>query len=158
MEWLHLTCLTIYQSTPHLMFPCAVVLPGRLSPGLKDMSFFPYCISNWNLLDSNIKSLSTLREFKDKVCKFFRAFYKIRDKYGIKFLTEIRVNFSDLRHHRYNHNFNCQNPSCAFGLENETTVHYFLCCPRYCQLRTTYLQFIKQSGRFKKLEAFNQAM
>ena len=122
-----------------------------------DNSFFPYCISNWNLLDSNIKSLSTLREFKDKICKFFRAFYKIRDKHGIKFLTEIRVNFSDLRDHRYNHNFNCQNPSCAFGLEDETTVHYFLCCPRYCQLRTIYLQFIKQSGRFKKLEAFNQA-
>ena len=81
-----------------------------------DNSFFPYCISNWNLLDSDIKSLSTLCEFKDKICKFFRpkgnSFYKIRDKYGIKLLTKIRVNFSDLRDHRYNHNFNCQNPSC----------------------------------------------
>ena len=114
-----------------------------------DNSFFPYCISNWNLLDSDIKSLSTLCEFKDKICKFFRpkgnSFYKIRDKYGIKLLTKIRVNFSDLRDHRYNHNFNCQNPSCACGLEDETTVHYFLCCPRYCQLRTIYIYIFSQT-------------
>ena len=50
-----------------------------------------------------------------------------------------RRNFSDLRDHRSNHNFNCQNPSCVCGLEDETTVHYFLCCPHYCQLRTNYL-------------------
>ena len=106
----------------------------------------PFCISNWDLLDSDIKSLSSLCVFKDKICKFLRpkgnSFYKIRDKYGIKLLTKIRVNFSDLCDHRYNHNFNCQNPSCACGLDDETTVHYFLCCPRYCQLRTIYLSRI----------------
>ena len=66
-----------------------------------DNSFFPYCISNWNLLDSDIKSLSTLCEFKDKICKFFRpkgnSFYKIRD--GIKLLTKINTDMCPL--HQY---------------------------------------------------------
>ena len=190
--------------TPHVSLRSSSSRPPFSRTERYDNSFSPYCISNWNLLDSDIKFLSTLCEIKDKICKFFRpkgnSFYKIRDKYGIKLLTKIRVNFSDLRDHRYNHNFNYQNPSCACGLEDETTVHYFLCCPHYCQLRTIYLsrisdilgsdimvlpnehlshilmyvsnvcndvsneliisetiQFIKQSGRFKKLEAFNQA-
>ena len=135
MEWLHLTCLTIYHSTLRLMFPCAVVLPGRLSPGLKDMIIaFSHIVSATGIFGTAILNLCLLCEFKDKICKFFRlrgnSFYNIHDKYGIKLLTKIRVNFSDLRDHRYNHNFNCQNPSCACGIEDETAVHYFLCCPR----------------------------
>ena len=148
MEWLHLTCLTIYQSTLHLMIPCAVVLPGRLSPGLKDMIIaFSHIVSATGIFWTAILNLCLLFvNSKTKYASFYRprgnSFYKIRDKYGIKLLTKIRVNSSDLRDHRYNHNFTCQNPSCACGLEDETTVHYSLCCPRYCQLRTIYLSRI----------------
>ena len=166
-----------------------------------DNSFFPFCINNWNTLDSSIKSLPSLQEFKNKLNKFIRPkgnyFFTIRDNFGIKLLTKIRVTFSDLRDHRYNHNFNCVNPICSCGLDDETTVHYLLCCPRYDYLRSIYLgkiceiigsdvtvlpndhlscvlmygsnvyndvtneniiketiQYIKQSGRFKTLEAF----
>ena len=28
-------------------------------------------------------------------------------------------------------NFNCTNPTCSCGTEDETSVHYFLRCPRY---------------------------
>jgi len=62
-----------------------------------------------------------------------------------KLLTKIRVNFSDLRDHRFNHNFNCENPTCACGLEDETPVHYFLSCPRYINQRTIYLGKISES-------------
>ena len=144
MEWLHLTCLTIYQSIPHFMFPCAVVLPGRLSLGLKDMIIsFSHIVSVTGIFWTAILNLCLLIvNSKTKYASFLSQkgiLFIIRDKYGIKLLTKIRVNFSDLRDHRYNHNFNCQNPSCACGLEDKTTVHYFLCCPRYCQLRTIYL-------------------
>ena len=153
MEWLHLTCLTIYQSTSHLMFLCAVVLPGRLPPGrlppgLKDMIIaFSHIVSATGIFWTAILNLCILFvNSKTKYASFFTQkgilFHKLRDKYGIKLLTKIRVNFSDLRDHRYYHNLNCQNPSCAFGLEDETTVHYFLCCPCYCQLRTIYLSRI----------------
>ena len=105
--------------------------------------YFPFCINNWNNIDDTIKSLPTLNEFKNKLCKFIRpeksSFYNILDSYGIKLLTKIRVSFSDLRDHRYDHKFNCDNPTCLCGLEDETAVHFFLCCPRFDQLRIAYL-------------------
>ena len=103
----------------------------------------PFCINNWNNIDDTIKSLPSLNEFKNKLCKFIRpeksSFYNIRDSYGIKLLTKIRVSFSDLRDHRYDHKFNCDNPTCLCGLEDETAVPFFLCCPRFDQLRIAYL-------------------
>jgi hypothetical protein len=94
-------------------------------------------------LDDTIKSLPSVSQFKSNLNKFVRPkgnnFCAIRDIVGIKLLTKIRVTFSDLRDHRYNHNFNCENPTCFCGLDGETVVHFFLCCPRYNNLRTTYL-------------------
>ena len=55
----------------------------------------------------------------------------IRDKFGINLLTKIRVSFSDLRDHRFNHNFKCEIPICSCSIEDETSVHSFLRCPRY---------------------------
>ena len=111
-----------------------------------DNSFFPFCINNWNKLDDTIKFLPSVSQFKSNLNKFVRPkgnnFYTIRDSVGIKLLTKIRVTFSDLRDHRYNHNFNCENPVCSCGLDDETAVHFFLCCPRYNNLRTTCLSKI----------------
>ena len=105
-----------------------------------DNSFFPFCINNWNNTDDTIKSLPSLNEFKNKLCKFIRpeksSFYNIRESYGIKLSTKIRVSFSD--------KFNCDNPTCLCGLEDETVVHFFLCCPRYDQLRIAYLSKVSE--------------
>ena len=57
-------------------------------------------------------------------------------------LTKIRVGFSDLRDHRYNYNFNCDNPICSYGIEDETHVHYFLCYLHFSTKRTTPLSKI----------------
>ena len=65
------------------------------------------------------------------------------DNSGIK-LSKIRVQFSDLRDHRYTHNFNCKSPICSCGLEDETTVHYFLCCPHYQSQRNILLREISE--------------
>ena len=59
-------------------------------------------------------------------------------------LTQIRVDFSDLRDHRYNHSFNCPSPICSCGIEDETTAHFLLCCPRYNTLRQVYLSKISE--------------
>ena len=108
-----------------------------------DNSFFPSCINSWNTLDNSIKSLPSLQEFKYNLNKLIRpkgnSFCTIRDNFGIKLLTKIRVTFSDLRDHRYNHTFNCINPTCSCGLDDETSVHYLLCCQRYVNLRTIIL-------------------
>ena len=46
------------------------------------------------------------------------------------------------REHRYDHNFNCESPTCSCGIEDETSVHFFLCCPRYIAKRTIPLNKI----------------
>ena len=107
-----------------------------------DNSFFPYCIKNWNQLDNATKILP-FTQFKNNLLNFVRPkgnhFYSICDYVGIKLLTKIRVCFSDLRDHRYNHSFNCCSPVCICGLDDETASHYFLCCPRYQDIRRIYL-------------------
>ena len=152
-------------------------------------------------MDATLSSTPSYHTFKNSLIKFIRlkgnSFYSIRDNDGIQLLTKIRVTFSDLRDHRFNHNFNCTSPVCLCGLDDETSVHFLLCCPRYGDLRNEYLgkictiigsdvtilpydhlcdilmygsnvyndnvnekiiketiYYIKQSGRFKKLEAF----
>ena len=84
---------------------------------------------------------STIKEsFKKYLNDFKRpagnSVFAIRDKFGIKLLTKIRVNFSDLRDHRFNHNFNCENPICSCGIEDETSVHFFLRCPHFTTQRS----------------------
>ena len=70
--------------------------------------------------------------------------FRICDKPGIKLLTKIRVDFSYLRVHRFDHNFNCESPACSCGVEDETSVHFFLYCPRYISQRTILLSKISE--------------
>ena len=117
-------------------------------------SFLPYCIENWNTLVDSVKLLPLVTCFKKHLNSFIRpkgnSYYDIRDKSGLKILT--KVEFSDLRGHRYNHNFNCISPLCAYGIENETTVHYFLCCPRYQIQRDILLSKVSEvSGSDKSV-------
>ncbi len=113
-----------------------------------DNSFFPYCINHWNTLDSDIKYSSSLENFKTNIGGVIRpksgSFACNRNKYGMKLLTQIRVDFSDLRDHRFNHKFNCPSSLCSCGIEDETSSHFLLCCPRFTGLRNTYLGKISQ--------------
>ena len=92
-------------------------------------SFFPYCIAKWKDQDDSAKNLPSHSSFKKNILKFVgppgHSFYGISDKFSIKLLTKIRVEFSDLRDHRFNHNFNYVRPVCNCGKENETSIHFF---------------------------------
>ena len=127
------------QTTPNVSLRRNITRPPFSRTQRYDNSFFSFCINSWNSLDNSIKSLPSLQEFKNKPNKLIRpkgnSFFTIRDNSGIESLTKIRITFSDLR----DHNFNCINPTCSCGLEDETSVHYLLCCPRYANLSTTYL-------------------
>ena len=106
-------------------------------------SFVPYTIKAWENLENKAKSKPSVQSFKKCVNDFIslhgHTFLGIYDKYGIKLLTKIRVSFSDLRDHRFNHNFNCESPLCQCGIEDETSVHFFLRCPLYTAQRSTLL-------------------
>jgi len=73
-----------------------------------------------NELDFKKRYFSTF-EIKPQKCDTFG----VRDRYGISLLTKIRVEFSDLRDHRFNHNFNCTNPVCKCDDDIESTEHFF---------------------------------
>ena len=79
-----------------------------------DNSLFSYCIENWNKLENSVKILPSLTCFKKHLNSFIRpkgkSFYAINGNSGFK-LSKIRVQFSDLRDHRYTHNFNCKIPN-----------------------------------------------
>ena len=62
----------------------------------------------------------------------------IHDIASTKLLTKVRVDFSDLRMHRYSHYFNCLSPICRCNL-GEGNCHYFLHCPLYEVSRVTLL-------------------
>ena len=110
-------------------------------------SFFPYCIKHWESLDSEIKCSTSVQTFKNKINECIRSEPSTcsnQNRHGMKRLTQIRVDFSDLRDHRFNHRFNCLSPICSCGSEDETTTHFLLRCPRYNNLRQVYLSKVSQ--------------
>ena len=111
-------------------------------------SFFPYSNKMWKELDEEAKCKPSVQCFKKHLNSFIRppghSVFGVRDKFGVKLLTKIRVGFSDLRDHRFDHNFNCVSPTCPCGSEDETSVHYFLRCPRFVRHRTELLTKISE--------------
>ena len=109
-------------------------------------SFFPYCISEWEKLSEEIKTLATVSQFKNKLLLFIRPIkkdsFEVCDIHGIKLITKLRVEFSDLRSHRFQHNFNCTDPRCSCLLEDECNSHFLLLCPLYLHLRQNFLGII----------------
>ncbi len=108
-------------------------------------SFFPYCKINWNALGDDIKLSNSITEFKRCYLKNMAIrpqrndYFNIADKHGLTLLTRLRVDFSDLREHRFNHRFNCPSPICKCTLDEETIVHFLLRCPRYIVQRRVLL-------------------
>ena len=67
-------------------------------------SFFPYCISQWNNLDSRIRNLTSIATFKRTILDFIRPnptpYFKANRLSGFVFLTRLSVSFSHLREHK----------------------------------------------------------
>ena len=72
-------------------------------------SFFPYCISQLNNLDSRIRNLPFIATFKRAILDFIRPnptpYFKTNRLSGFVFLTQLRVAFSHLREHKFRHDF-----------------------------------------------------
>ena len=94
-------------------------------------------------LSEEIKGLPTVSQFKSKLFLFIRpikrSVFGISNIHGIKLLTKLRIEFSDLRSPRFEHNFNCVDPRCSCLLEDKSNPHYLLRCPHYLHLRRYFL-------------------
>ena len=64
---------------------------------------------------------------------------------SLKLLTRLRLGFSHLSEHRFNHNFvSCLNPLCTCSLEMKSTTHFFLHCHHFNAIRRTLNNSLKK--------------
>ena len=62
--------------------------------------------------------------------------HNIYDPMGMKDLTILRLGLSHLNDHKFRHNLqDCLNPLCPCSTEAESTIHYFLHCHYYNNIR-----------------------
>ena len=106
-------------------------------------SYFPYCYHSWKNLDISLKNSPSLDIFKNRYLNTIRPKYRdcfhIRDRYGISLLSKLRLDFRDLREHRFRHNFNCPSPDCLCGNGIESTSHFMLQRDLYTNKRDIFL-------------------
>lgn len=102
-------------------------------------SVIPSMIRNWNKLPNEIRTNTTLKEFKYLYKNNFSTSpYPLYD-YGRRLTqmshTRIRVQFSNLNQHLYDHGLS-NSPNCIHCAVPETPIHYFMECARYQNIRT----------------------
>ena len=93
--------------------------------------FFPYCVSQWNNLDGDLRDMTLLSSFKSalSLIKFIRPnlnpIYNIHNSAGVLLLNRLWVGFSHRREHKFRYNFlDTINPFCDCRSNAiETTKH-----------------------------------
>ena len=72
----------------------------------------------------------------------------IHDQVGIKLLTRLRLGLSHLREHKFRHNFeDILNPLCSCCIEGETTLHCFILCQFFNDIRETLMNDLMNTNR-----------
>ena len=109
-------------------------------------SYYPYCVEQWNILDPSIRTKPTISQFKTEIFRIIRPpkrnIFGISDINGVRLLTRLRVDFSDLKGDKFRHNFNCNDPTCSCGTGSENVEHYLLHCPLFSEQREVLLDSI----------------
>ena len=102
----------------------------------------------WNQLDQSIKNCPTISGFKLQLVHLVRptkkSIFGVHDIEGVRLLTRLRVQFSDLRGHRFRHRFHCSNPMCLCHTGSEDNEHFLLHCPRYTNYRKDLLDRVSK--------------
>ena len=112
-------------------------------------SFLSFAVIEWNKLDSRLRKVKSITDFKKNILGFIRpkanSVFNSNSSKGLKFVTRLRLVLSHLREHRSKHSFQDSiNPLCSCSLDVESTVHCFLHCP-YSQSKDTlsWTQLVK---------------
>ena len=103
-------------------------------------SFLPCVITEWNKLDPDKRSCLSYDSFRKALLNFIRSsenkIFNIHDQVCIELLTKLRLEFSHLREHKFRHNFgDTLNPLCSCSIEAKTTLHFFLRCQFFNNIR-----------------------
>ena len=108
-------------------------------------SVFPFCINEWNHLDPEIRNSPSLAIFKFRLIRLIRPdrneIYGVFEPNGLRFLTQLRVELSVLREHKFRHSFcDTSDPMCLLNDVVENIEHYMLLCQDFNQQRTLLLE------------------
>ena len=103
-------------------------------------SFFPSTIRAWSSLSQDIKNVNTVTAFKYCLSRHRRLppkYCNAGSRIGQILHARLRMGCSSLNSHLYSKNI-VPSLSCAYS-EFESCYHFFLHCPRYANVRNTYL-------------------
>ena len=103
-------------------------------------SFLPYVIKEWNKLDPDRRSCLSYESFRKALLNVIRPsenkIFNIHDQVGIKLLTRLWLGLSHLREHKVRHNSeDTLNPLCSCSIDAKTTLHFFLWCQFFNDIR-----------------------
>ena len=106
-------------------------------------SFFRCSVMEWNKLSSSTQN-SVYPAFRNHLVKIIRPVsnpvYNIHYNVGLKLLTRLRLGLINLNEHRFNRNFrNCITPLISCSLNAVSTVHLFLHCHHFHNIRAKLL-------------------
>ena len=110
-------------------------------------SFYPDSINCWNELDPDTRKIETLSRFKSAILKTIkpqkRSIFRIHDPTGIRYIYQLRVGLSPLKHHKKRHRFlDTPNDTCLCGTGIETTDHFLVACPLFRMQRDRLLSVV----------------
>ena len=138
--------LPTFKQNPYDLRRPSIFAEERTNTNRYSNSLYPYCIKAWNNLDPTIRNLPNISQFKNALQQLIRPkkrhHFEINDRVGVNLLTRLRVDFSDLKLHKFNHRFN--SPLCLCGQSSESIVHFFLHCQLYMDLRTVFLDSVSE--------------
>ena len=116
-------------------------------------SFFPDAIESWNNLGMDFHESKTISIFKKKINAMIRpnakSIFGVYYPSSLKFLFQLRVGLSPLRHHKIKHNFNdVLSETCDCEMASETLAHFLLACPSFVaqrdDLQNSILQILQR--------------
>ena len=87
-------------------------------------------VYEFNLLESEIKNLKSVSEFKRRFLSLLlpakRLIFINSTVTAVKHLIQLLLQFSPLNIHRFRQNFDCLSLLCVCGEEDENNDHFFL--------------------------------
>ena len=108
-------------------------------------SCIPSSITLWNSLDQNVRTIDSLKCFKNHIKNSYitntdvLSFYLVGDRYFTILHARIRNNCSNLNNDIYVNNLRAK-PLCSCLKENEAANHYFFKCVSYINQRVILFQ------------------
>ena len=118
-------------------------MPSRTKSFSK--TFFSYCIDKWNKLHPGIRNALSIYKFKKSIIteKLENSSHNVHDPVGVKVLSRLRLQFTNLNKHKFRHVFNdTANPMCPCGTDVEITEHFLLGCHCFPAQRSELFDYL----------------